>query len=117
MKSGLEYRSLTLQYLTIFQAASFFIFLLLPKIAFTQLRGDVNPSPPADIIVPFSESEAEYSLPCRKVIRILKYRSRRHNLTDARMKVSGTYNASNPVVSNLVDLDQTVKNSATELSR
>ena len=31
--------------------------------AFTQLRGDVNPSPPADTIVPLSESEAEYSFP------------------------------------------------------
>ena len=53
--------------ITIFHASSFFTLRLLPKIAFSQLLGEVNPSPPAETIVPLSESDAEYSLPFEKM--------------------------------------------------
>ena len=52
--------------ITIFHASSFFTLRLLPKIAFSQLLGEVKPSPPAEMIVPLSESDAEYSLPFEK---------------------------------------------------
>ena len=54
------------QTLTFFHATSFLTLRLLPKIAFSQLLGEVKPSPPAEMIVPLSESDAEYSLPFEK---------------------------------------------------
>ena len=55
--------------ITILHASSFLTLRLLPKIAFIQLLGEVNPSPPAETIVPLSDSDAEYSLPCNDVKR------------------------------------------------
>ena len=58
--------SLVQRHITIFHATSFLTLRLLPKIAFSQLLGEVKPSPPAEMIVPLSESDAEYSLPFEK---------------------------------------------------
>jgi hypothetical protein len=61
--------SLVQRHITIFQASSFFTLRLLPEIAFSQLLGEVKPSPPAEMIVPLSESDAEYSLPLKRMIQ------------------------------------------------